>query len=267
MKKLSLIALLSTVSLSAFAVEPCKPYMSVNAGYAWGFNGKSTYTTYGANFIKNSTKIYTTSFDKQPQGIITNINLGYGFNDAMRAEIGLDWNPKMKSTVNVFNLEVKEIGSHGTVAYDFNNNTAVTPFLFGSLGFVSAEATIKPSTNAESSMLSANAGIPPYYLYNTTDGNTTAASVSITSKKSATKTLMTYKVGMGLAMKAGQDIDLEVRYGLGGKTQSWTPITDLMVSTTAQGTAVTTADELSARSVVLKNMMEHSVTAGVRFTF
>lgn len=266
MKKLSLIALLSTVSLSAFAVEPCKPYMSVNAGYAWGFNGKSTYESYAA--FTSTAKNYTSNFNKQSQGIITNINLGYGFNDAMRAEVGLDWNPKMRSTVNIFDLEVKEIGGHGTVAYDFNNNTAVTPFLYGSLGFVSAEATIKASNRNNSSVLNTDyASGTNFYMYEDADGALTTASTSIPFKKSGTKTLMTYKVGMGLAMKAGQGIDLEVRYGLGGKTQEWTPITNLTLHTATPPAGAVAATTLSAKSVVLKNMMEHSVTAGVRFTF
>jgi outer membrane autotransporter protein len=262
MHKLTLVALLSTISFSAFAAEPCKPYVSVNAGYSWGFNGKSTYTSYN-NFAGSSSPTFTRSLGKQPKGMTASFIAGYAFNDAMRTEVGFDWNPKMKSTLNFFNVETQELGGHATVAYDFNNNTAVTPFLFGSLGFVSAEATIKASNRADSSTL--NTGFPSSatFLLQAAPAGVVAAA-DIVSKKSGRKTLMTYKVGMGLAMKAGQGVDLEVKYGLGGKTQDWTPITDLAVSgvaaTAAGGTYV-------AKSLTVKQMMDHSLTAGVRFTF
>jgi len=262
MKKLTLVALLSTVSFSAFAAEPCKPYVSVNAGYSWGFNGKSTYTSYN-NFTSTS-PTFTRALGKQPKGMTASFIAGYAFNDAMRAEVGFDWNPKLKSTVTIFNLETQELGGHATVAYDFNNNTAVTPFLFGSLGFVSAEATIKASNRADSSTLNQNyaSTVTAFYLQAAPAG--TVGTTTLDSKKSARKTLMTYKVGMGLAMKAGQGVDLEVRYGLGGKTQDWTPITDLAVSSVS-GTAA--ADTYVAKTVTIKQMMDHSLTAGVRFTF
>jgi len=261
MKKLTLVALLSTVSFSAFAAEPCKPYVSVNAGYSWGFNGKSTYTSYN-NFTSTS-PTYTRALGKQPKGMTASFIAGYAFNDAMRAEVGFDWNPKLKSTVNIFNLETQELGGHATVAYDFNNNTAVTPFLFGSLGFVSAEATIKASNRADSSTLNTGFAAGDTFVLQSAPAGT-AAVADIVSKKSGRKTLMTYKVGMGLAMKAGQGVDLEVRYGLGGKTQDWTPITDLAVSN-ASGTAATGTN--IAKTVTIKQMMDHSLTAGVRFTF
>jgi len=261
MIKLTLVALLTTISLSAFALETSKSYMSVNAGYSWGFNGKSVYTSYN-NFTSNS-PTSTRAFTKQPEGMVTNINFGYGFNEAMRAEVGLDWNPKIKSTVSIFNLEVKEIGGHGTVAYDFNNNSPFTPFLYGSLGFVSAEATIKASNAQDSTVLKENypAGTS-FYLQNAPGG--TVNTTTIPFKKSDAKTLMTYKVGVGLSMKAGEGIDLEVRYGLGGKTQEWTPIQDLAVSATS-GAAATGTYVL--KTLTVKSIMEHSLTAGLRFTF
>jgi hypothetical protein len=266
MNKLSLIALLSTVSLSAFAVEPCKPYMSINGGYVWGFNTKSNYTTYAANFTFNGPN-YVSTLDKQARGMNASFIAGYGFNDAMRAEVGFDWAPKMKSTVNFYNLEVNEMGGHGTIAYDFNNNTAVTPFLFGSLGFVSSKAKITVSTVADSPMI-AQAPTGTYYLYDSTDGTLAAAAIAIESKKTDRKTLMTYKVGMGLAMKAGQGVDLEVRYGLGGKPQEWTAIENLTLDTAnPTAAAVGTALPYSVKTAILKHMMEHSLTAGVRFTF
>jgi len=264
MKKLSLIALLSTISLSAFAVEPCKPYMSINAGYSWGFNGKSDFMMYDTpTGYFSTTQVYSFNLDKNPKGLITSVNFGYGFNDAMRAEVGLDWNPKMKSTIILFDVETKEIGGHGTVAYDFNNNTPVTPFLFGSLGFSSIKHTIKATSNKSSDWLSAyyHSG-DTYSLYDAPAG--TAAASPSTSLSTSSKTLMTYKVGMGLSMKAGQGVDLEVRYGLGGKAD-FTPITDKSLKATPKFTTGVT--NVVVKSMKVKKAMDHSLTAGVRFTF
>jgi len=266
MKKLSLIALLSTVSLSAFGADACKAYMSVNAGYSWGFNGKSTYTSY-SNFPSASPTV-TRSLGKQPQGMTTSFIAGYAFNDAMRGEVGFDWNPKMKSTVNIFNLETKELGGHATVAYDFNNNTSVTPFVFGSLGFVSAQATIKPSNRNDSATLNTGyAAGTNFYMYDSTNGQLAGTETKLASKKSASKTIMTTTVGTGMDIEVSKGVNVEVRYGIGFKTQDWTPITNLMLDTAATTAAVATATTLSAKSVTLKQLMNHSLTAGVRITF
>jgi len=266
MKKLGLIALLTTVSLSAFAAEPCKYYLSVDLGWPTVLNGQYDYDSYATNFGQSdSSKLTKATLERQSRGLAPSISLGYGFNEYLRGEIGLDMAPKLKSTAFTYNLETREVGGRIGLAYDFNNSSPVTPFVFGSIGFVTAKAKIKPSNRADSTVLQAffPSAKTQFYIQKAPSGTATGADAG--DQNSESKTLGTFKLGVGFSIKASDMVAVELKYGLGARTNEWTPVKDLAISDVA-ATAQTNKDFVT-KTLTLRRTMDHTASVGLRITF
>jgi opacity protein-like surface antigen len=210
----------------------------------------------------------------------------------MRGEITFDFKPKMKAYANTFVVETRELGGSAKLAYDFNNNTAVTPFIFAGLGATNITPTVKSYVSAETlanpgslNGTTLNSWVVPadknqlaivsldtngMYAV-AADGKTTTLCKSIKMKS---KTVMTYQGGFGLSFKASDVINFDMTYGISGKANYVVGSNFATINAVAAPTA-TTVDTNAAANVMassrvkeikFKNQMDQSLTLGVRFT-
>jgi opacity protein-like surface antigen len=199
------------------------------------------------------------------RGMIGDVAVGYTFNDTMRAEISFDFKPKMQTKMNHFIVQTEQYGGSAKALYDFNNNTSVTPFVFGGLGALNIKPKIYPYLIKDVAYLG-----KPYLAQINADGELIKGSDGTVSTYGSltmpSKTVMTYQAGFGLAFKASDDISIDCTYGLGGKTNY-----QVLVNTAAlvvQTDEAINDDILSEKlkQIKIKNPMDQSLTVGIRFT-
>jgi len=264
-KKLNLIvvAFSSLIATASFAATPCKSYVRLDLGY--GISGGAT--AYGNQIDNNSVRSTSFSPHMDERGMIGDIALGYGFSDTMRGEISFDFKPKMKMKYHYFAVENEEYGGSAKVFYDFNNNTSITPFVFGGLGALSIKPKISPYINLDNSYL----GTAYLAQINSSgefivDGNNNI--ITYSSLTMPSQTVMTYQAGFGLAFKTTEDISLDLTYGLGGKTNY--KFLNNIAGIAAMGEPPLTEDGIEGSEKLLqmklKNQLDQSFNLGVRFT-
>lgn len=262
-------------SASASALEPCKSYVKVEGGYSLGYN-----TKIDGKGVKDpvATTIAPTTLSgpltKSAYGMISSVGLGYAFNDAMRGEISFNFNPNMRSTFRGLLIETRELGGDGTLIYDWNNNTPVTPFVFGSVGTMHIKSKIKTHLKSVDNTWNMQAADQLALVELTSAGayTTTGTDKLLTLKTSLSsknKTLMTYKAGFGLSMKASDAVSIQLKYGVGGRLK-YTPIKDLSLVKILSADAKTAVaadvkNNLSITELRLKKQLDQSMTVG--FTF
>lgn len=260
-----IVALNSLIATTSFGATPCKAYIKLDLGYS--IAGQSQ--AYGPGFYNNGTNWvgYQTRMGPylDERGMVGDIAVGYGFNDAMRGEISFDFKPKMHAKYNYFAVENEEYGGSARVLYDFNNNTFVTPFVFGSLGALSIKPKISPYINPDDKHLG-NAYLATIdntgALITDTNGNIlTYSSLSMPSQ-----TVMTYQAGFGLAFKMSEEVSIDCTYGFGGKTnyRFLSNISTIVETDLASINGNSRTERLT--QLKLKNQIDQSLTVGIRFT-
>ena len=268
-KKLNfvLVAASALLATASFAAEPCKAYVRLDLGYGMASGTRA----YGPAFNNNNGAIasyqYDAGLDKDQRGMVGDVAVGYAFNDAMRGEVSFDFKPQMTAHSYTFGVQTQELGGSAKVLYDFNNNTPVTPFLFGGLGATNIKSKLKPYN---ATMFKSNG--QPYLGQINSDGSIKQDAngnvFTYSSLNMPSKTVMTYQAGFGLAFKASEQVSLDLTYGLGGKTNYQVLVNTATLSVPA-GQAVTEAnasDEARFKQIKFKNQMDQSLTLGVRFT-
>ncbi len=266
------IFFISLASLSAHAAEGCKAYVRLDLGYSMASGTKVS----GPGFLVTDSSIppsilpmsHNFSLDRNPRGIIGDLAVGYYFNDAMRGEISFDFKPKIIAQSLTFESETQEYGGSARVLYDFNNNTSVTPFVFGGLGAMN----IKPKINPFVIKMFKEPYTQAYLTHINDDGslktNATNQVITYSSLKMPSKIVMTYQAGFGLAFKASEEVSIDLTYSLGGKTD-YQVLVNTGSAIAPAGTAFTESqitNEDRFKQLKFKNQMNQSLTIGLRFT-
>ena len=269
-KKLNyiLVAASTLLATSTFAAEPCKAYVKLDLGYSLSSGTKA----YGPALVENNGTLVGyqaySSLDVDQRGMIGDLAVGYAFNDAMRAEVSFDFKPNMKSYADTYAVQSQQLGGSARLLYDFNNNTSVTPFVFGGLGALNIKPTVKPFLTQD-----LRKDGTPYVAQINLDGSLKQDAnnniFTYSSLNMPSKTVMTYQTGFGLAFKASEEVSIDLTYGLGGQT-SYQTLVNTAVFAVAPGDTI---NELNANGTVekfqqikFKNQMDQSLTLGVRFT-
>lgn len=261
----------SMIAFSASAAEPCKAYVKIDAGY-----GVASGTRFNGD-VKELQK-NTLAADSQIagmgdlHGMIGSAGVGYAFNDAMRGEVSFDFSPKMKYKGPAFVIETREFGGSAKLFYDFNNNTLVTPFVFGGLGMQNIKPTIKADPK------SANLDTEVVKLaqldgedFKKAAENNVALYDSLNMKS---RNVMKYQGGFGLGVKVSDMISVDFTYGLGSNLK-YTVVenagavilnkADLPSSPSSIGVDKIKEPRLF-KSATFKNSLFQSLTLGLRFT-
>jgi len=264
-KQIQLLAVVasSLMAFSASAAEPCKAYVKIDMGYGLSYNAHASGTGVDGKGGAETTSIDNPLFKNQ-RGMIGSASVGYAFNDAMRSEVSLNFNPKMKSEMVNFAIETREIGGSAKILYDFNNTTSVTPFLFGGLGASSVKPTIKVANNGTAP---AAGSIRVLTVLGADDNNPTGpASTSVDMKA---KTVMTYQGGFGLAFKLSDMMNVDLTYGVGSKN-AYVAMSNIGSGIIAQAEGSVTTPTFTNREAVkeikIKKQMDQSLSLGFRFT-
>jgi len=243
----------SLAAFSASAAEPCKAYVKLDLGYGFTTNTRAVGSIFNPD---KSIQNVDQNLYKNGGGIATAAGVGYAFNDALRAEVLVDFKPKMKSYGDVFVVETRELGGSVRLAYDFNNNTPVTPFIFGQLGASNVKPKVKPYISDVSQV---NAGDTQSVAQIDDKGAFTTKSSSLEMKA---KTVMTYQGGFGLSVKGSDIMNVDLTYGIGSKS-GYNAVTNTAVVNTS-GTTDTALE--SIQNLKFKKQIDQSLTLGFRFT-
>jgi len=179
----------------------------------------------------------------------------------MRAEILLDFKPKMKSSVDGLEVDTRELGANARVLYDFNNNTPVTPFIFGSLGVSSIKPKVKP--DLKSAPLTDGATTRVIYAIDDAKGTPVGSNVTSISQKS--KTVMTYGVGGGLSFKASDVMNVDFTYGV-AKKGSFVAMKDVGIADEDANASDAKKSVACIQNSKFKKQLDQSLTIGLRFT-
>lgn len=262
-----IVAFSSLIAASSFAATPCKAYVRLDLGYGMTSGTKA----YGPGFDNAGSTLtpYQTSFAPymDERGMIGGVAVGYAFNDTMRGEISFDFKPKMQTKMSHFIVKTEQYGGSAKGLYDFNNNTSITPFVFGGLGALNIKPKIYPYLSKEELYRG-----DPYIAKINDDGSlivdtSTGNAITYGSLTMPSKTVMTYQAGFGLAFKASEEISIDCTYGLGGKT-NYQVLVNTATVVVPTGTPVNEAarntDRL--RQIKIKNQMDQSMTVGIRLT-
>ena len=247
----------SLAAFSASAAEPCKAYVKLDLGYGFTTNTRAVGSVWDTSKTPTAILNVDQNLYKNGGGIATAAGVGYAFNDALRAEVLVDFKPKMKSYGDVFVVETRELGGAVRLAYDFNNNTPVTPFIFGQLGASNVKPKVKPYISDASQV---NAGDTQFVAQIDDKGGITGTKSSSLEMKA--KTVMTYQGGFGLSVKGSDIMNVDLTYGIGGKS-SFDAITNTAF-TNATGIGTTTTEKI--KNLRFKKQMDQSLTLGFRFT-
>jgi len=258
--KLMVAVASSLMAFSASAAEPCKAYVKMDLGYAKTLNTRSS----GVAFIPDdkgapvAQSFYNKPLYKDPRGLALLAGAGYAFNDAMRAEMLLGFKPKMKSSDSGLEVDTRELGADARVLYDFNNNTPVTPFIFGSLGVSSIKPKVKP--DLKSLPLTDGATKRVVYVIDDQGKEVGNDAVSLSQKS---KTVMTYGVGGGLSFKTSDVMNIDFTYGM-AKKGNFNAMKNVGVADKDDASAVKNSG--GNQSAKFKKQVDQSVTIGLRFT-
>jgi len=271
-KNFLLIAISSLVATYSFAAEPCKAYVRLDLGYGLSSGTKA----YGTQFEDNNGTLVKSesysSLDQDERGMIGDLAVGYAFNDAMRAEVSFDFKPKMLAYGQTYKVETQQLGGSARLLYDFNNNTPVTPFVFGGLGAIDIKPTIKPFITSDLSgdgkpYITKILDTPGQEGQLEKDDSNKIATYSALNMPS--KTVMTYQAGFGLAFKASEQVAIDFIYGLGGKT-NYQVLVNTGTFAIKEDQEITEANAGASverfKQLQFKNQLDQSFTLGVRFT-
>ena len=262
MKKILLTtAIVAALSANAFAIEAGKMYLKGDAGYQ------------GSNY-KN--KILGDEGSKRLKGFSGDIGFGYALSDDIRTDMTINFSRgKGKQKTDKLGAEIKytsagtnstattlEISKAGAVTateknvgvlfngyYDFHNSSAFTPYLVAGLGVNRGKLDLK-FAGKES---------------NATDAKD--ASFTISSKN---KTTFGYQIGLGALYEVSKDVLLDVNYRAMGHTANYKfKFKDGEKLEGVKSGDRTTFDKDNAfkPSGSDKNVIQHTVTAGVIFAF
>lgn len=245
----------SLAAFSASAAEPCKAYVKLDLGYGFTTNTRATGSTFkGTDVLNIDSPLY-----KNGGGLATAAGVGYAFNDALRAEVLLDFKPKMKSYGDVFVVETRELGGSVRLAYDFNNNTPVTPFVFGQLGATNVKPKVKPYLSVSNSDVKAG---DTQSVAQIDENGAIIATTKASSLEMKAKTVMTYQGGFGLSVKGSDIMNVDLTYGIGGKS-GFNAVTNTAVVNTSGGQDKALE---SIQNLKFKKQIDQSLTLGFRFT-
>lgn len=275
----------SLLVLSAAAAEPCKAYVKFDGGYGMSSNAKlNADSTVLQDKSDANTKFFagTTNGDtllsKQSRGMIGSAGVGYAFNDAMRAEVSFNFAPKMKSETERFSIETRELGGSAKLAYDFNNNTAVTPFVFAEVGAMNIRPEIKVNPNMKATAANDIFALTEIAKWDAAYGENGTSkqylSKPVSSSKQKSKTALVYKGGFGLSFKASDQVNVDLTYGVGSRASY------VLMSNLGSGDVGKESDKMPIQAVDFKNskgfnaikegkiksQVDQSLTIGVRFT-
>ena len=260
MKKILLttatVALLST---SAFAMEAGKMYFRGDAGYQF-------------SNLKNNLLGDTGS--KKLKGFSGDIGFGYALSDSVRTDVTLNFSQgKGKQKISSLGTEIKytpagtnpteivlstgkatavtatekNMGLSFNGYYDFHNSSAFTPYIMGGVGVNRGKMELKFA------------------------GNNGTEDKSFTIK-SGNKTGILYQVGFGANYEVSKDVLIDVGYKLQGHSSKYKIKFKDNEKITIN--SITGGDkdnplplEGKDKKGMKKNTMQHTITAGVVFSF
>jgi hypothetical protein len=245
-------------------------YITGDLGYSIGFYGQHKMSV-GSTALDDNDNIFIVrdswrslnnyesfDLDRQPKGLLTNINLGYKVNCCIRIELGLDYNPTFSSTAYFFDFEHKEIGGHATFIRDFNSTGSFTPFLFTSLGYMRATSTVKPTIKGRSEQL--RGWFPSNTIFTLQRTNAGVPNgIDLSSISLGGQNILSYKIGVGGNVKMNDRLALQIKYSLGMR-EGFTRFKNITAVHNIQ-LWYSTKDE------IVKNQFDHSLTMGVKMTF
>lgn len=276
MKKIKLFAVVvsSLISFSASAAAPCKAYVKLDLGYGLSSGTRSAGDALNYKDQKFGTLQLSIPAYKDNRGMIGSVGVGYAFNDAMRGEVSLDFKPKMKYyDQSSLLVESSERGGSAKLIYDFNNNTPVTPFIFGGIGATNVTPTLKPFALTTDSTSNTTSKLAIVQIKNDDFVKDRANNPVLNdSLKMKSKNVMTYQVGFGLSFKGSDSVSVDLAYGLGSKAKT-TVATDagtLWYKTKTDGGSspvqIIPEESVLHKQLNLKDSLDHFVTLGVRVT-
>jgi hypothetical protein len=244
-------------------------YITGDFGYGFGINNKfkmSVYepitdpdgiiTGYQIGPFPSGNEYETFKFDRNPQGLLTALNLGYKINSSTRLEVGFDYNPNYYSTAYFYDFTSKEKGIHATFTKDLPFQIyCLTPFLFGSFGFAKSENVVRPSNSKNSER--ARGFFPPNTVFTLeTNPGGFETLTNLNSINLGTKDIVSYKIGFGVEMKNNDTTSLLMKYGLALK-QGPVAYKDITFD----------PNFFLNRNFQTKNALEQFVTLGMKINF
>jgi len=184
-------------------------YLGAGVGYGISTGGSivGTKTTQATPHVESTVD---RGFYKNGKGINTELEAGYNFAD-FRAGVVVNYAPKMKRKADLAQLENRELGGSLRVAYDFETNCELKPFVFGDVGAVRVKAKIKPYQSPEQTASEE--------VFGTVGADATVAPTNqVTSIDSKAKTVFKYGAGFGLGYEV-ERCRIDLTYGIGRKAQ------------------------------------------------
>lgn len=230
---------------SAFAVEPCKMYLKVEAGYGMGApKQKYAYNyapakgaTLAGDVVNAKTNAATGTLmgftaKKQLKGFNGDIGLGYNMTDAVRGDIAFGYSKlknkgkfgdKTDGISNDFYLDVQMMNLMASVYYDFNNSTDFTPY--AGIGIGADRVKDKITVYTPSPALVAANSTGTTFSTAVTSANAFFSSVPYTSstapdatkpgpKKGSSKTSFAYQGELGVSYKMSDGVYVTLAYKL-----------------------------------------------------
>ncbi len=262
--------LLTTIAVAAFAqgasaLEAGKMYARGDLGY---------------NFSNFNNTLLSNDNAKRLKGFVGDIGFGYALSDSVRTDVTFNFSKgtgknSVKTLANPLNhtadttgkdaatkgeinfdqskaasvsMTEKNIGLMANAYYDFNNASEFTPYVMAGFGVNKGKKDLKFSGKDSSDK-----------------------DVSFTMNSKA-KTTFAYQVGVGVGYEMSKDIHLDVAYKLVGHASTYTykfkdnETLDVRGQSYNQKTPLST----SVFNKITKgksNIINHTLTAGVRFAF
>lgn len=256
LKLLSAAAALAAVMPFAASAEQKQGfYLGAGVGYGISTGGSLIGTTKDQNAAAEvAPSTVDRGFYKNGEGMNTEVEAGYNFAD-FRAGVVVNYAPKMKRKADLAQLENRELGGSLRVAYDFETNCELKPFVFGDVGAVRVKAKIKPYQSPEQKASDE--------VFGTVGADATVAPTNqVTSIDSKAKTVFKYGAGFGLGYEV-ERCRIDLTYGIGRKAQYALDQIPVAQNTSAAGAAANWVGQNI--NVKVKNAIDHSLSLGLKF--
>jgi opacity protein-like surface antigen len=299
-KKLScgLVLFSTLITIPCFSASDSKLYLRLDLGYGLSSGTKESGPALSQSYtcthiiddpehtchLKIKEEIpyqYNNGLNNSQHGTVGSFAMGYKFNNEIRGEISLDFKGKMTAKAYNFKVETTEHGGSAKLLYDFNNNGSVTPFIFGGFGATTIKPKIKPYSAVNFSNNLSNVPGTPYltnnksgYAYialinndNSLVKNATGRTKTFSSIQIPSKTVITYQAGFGLALKATEDISLDLTYGIRGRGD-YKVLNNVAALFIPKGDNSNSSDvpRDKLKEIKFKNQIDQSLTLGIRFS-
>ncbi len=248
-KKLLSLLTFASISLSltnsASAVEPNKLYFKAFGGYSIGSKPKTS-ANGSEGVVQDNMKNFS--------GAVGGAGLGYNLSDAFRTDLTVDFNKlssSLKDDKEALKMKKDSITALLNLYFDFNNDSAFTPYVTGGIGMQNLKATISPKL-AE--------GVKLYSLDK--DGKPNIAGGELKEITSKRQNKFTFQVGAGVAYKAAENMYIDLSYRL---SRSDSVKLDNYANVIPVAGASPETKIFKDNSI--KAALQHAILLGIRFNF